>query len=405
MSKLRNIGGTQGDKFHRYKMPEIQSKIEKPNTNGQQTIVLNVKEIATALKCDPEYPTRFWGFELGAGAKYQDNSDRTCAIIKGMFYADDLTPVLDKFITMYILCPNCKLPETRLSVKQKSLHSRCASCGFNQPIDHGHRLDNFIIKKKEEDKSGKKKKKGKKNKGEEEEVESKEAAPAGEDHSLFAKSERDEVAAASKKKKEKKEETVSFATDVSAQAQALRRQQMMEAEFPQEKKRVKVGKVDTSKPEQILRAFILEKDRDVHEVLSEISRLVMGHEMSLQEKWRVTFEGLLDSQKPKTLSKQIKKQAAIFKALADSPTSQLCIITSSVRFLQAGEMERLPIMLRTFYDQDILVDDCITSWYNSPPETDGDAVGQEAAQNARQCAEVFVKWLEEDSDDESSGDD
>lgn len=393
-------------------MPALLSKIEKPHTNGQQTIVLNVKEIAQALKCDPEYPTKFWGFELGAGAKYQDNSDRTCAIIKGMFPPEELTKTLDKFIDMYILCPTCKLPETRISVKAKKVNARCASCGFNGPIEHGHRLEKQIVnlhkQQKQEDKSGKKKgKKGKKDKdGDGKSAGADASSPTGEDHSLFAKTERDEIVASDpiqKKKKEKKEEAVKFTVDVSEEAQAKRRQKMIETEFGEEKKRVKVGKVDTSKPEQVLRAFLLEKEREVHEIQSEISRLVMGHEMSLQEKWRVTFEGFLDIDKPKTLSKQIKKRAGIFKALANSSTNQLCIITSSMRFLQSGEMKRLPIMLRTFYDNDILEEGSITSWYNSPPESDGDAVGKEAAQSARNYAKVFVDWLEA-SDSESSDD-
>ena len=34
---------------------------------------------------------------------------RTCAILKGMFPPNELLKTLEKFITMFILCPNCKV--------------------------------------------------------------------------------------------------------------------------------------------------------------------------------------------------------------------------------------------------------------------------------------------------------
>eukprot|EP00808_Paulinella_micropora_P005301 g50651.t1 len=402
---LRNIGGDQGDKFFRYKMPDLMSKVEKPNTNGQQTVVLNIAEISKALKINPEYPTRFFGYELGAQATFMDTSDRTCAILKGIHQPAELRRLLEKFINMFILCPTCKLPETRLSVKKKSVYATCASCGYDGPLTHGHKLENWICTHMTTKKTGGKdkgsKKKGKKSKREDEEKEKEEQNG---DHQAKEEAPAEEEPAAAPEKAPAK---VAWTVDVSEEAQERRRQAVIEQEMQEEKTRNKlkqIGKVDTSKPEEVLRAYVTEAERQVHEVVSELERLRLSHDLSQQEKWRVFLDGLLDISKPKTLGKQIKKHKKVFLAVADNPTSKLLLITSVVRFLQGGNLSRIPIVLQALYECDVLEDSAIVSWYQSPPETDAAAVGKDVALEARKQAKIFVDWLEEEEDDEEEED-
>eukprot|EP00457_Paulinella_chromatophora_P006171 gb/GEZN01006189.1/.p1 GENE.gb/GEZN01006189.1/~~gb/GEZN01006189.1/.p1 ORF type:complete len:404 (+),score=91.49 gb/GEZN01006189.1/:218-1429(+) len=403
MSNLRNIGGDQGDKFFRYKMPDLMSKVEKPNTNGQQTVILNIAEISKALKINPEYPTRFFGYELGAQATFMDTSDRTCAILKGIHQPLELRKLLEKFIQMFILCPTCKLPETKLSCRRKNVVATCASCGYDGPLNHGHKLENWIATnlgtKKPKDKGNKKKgKKSKKGKEEEKEEEANGQDAPAEEPETVPEVEEEEVAP--------KPTKLSWTVDVSEEAQERRRRELIEQELADEKARSKlarIGKIDTSKPEEVLRAYVQESNRQVHEVVSELERLRMSHELSSQEKWRVMLEGLLDITKPKTLSKQIKVQAKNFQAVADSPTSKLLLITSAIRFLQAGQLQRMPIVLQAFHEHDVLDDASIISWHESPPETDAAAVGKDVAIQARKESKFFIDWLQredEESDDE-----
>lgn len=393
---LRNIGGDKGDKFFRYKMPDIMSKVEKPGTNGQQTVILNIAEISKAIKINPQYTTKFFGYELGAQASYQASSDRTCAVLKGIHRIDELRKLLEKFISMFILCPTCKLPEITMSAK-KSVTAICASCGFGGPLNTGHRLEKFIVNHPPsggKDKSGKKKKKkrGKKGKDRDEEP-SVEAAPSTSIPEIKASEE------APERKAPQGDTKTKWTADVSAEAQEARRQALMATETADSKRRAKVGKVDNSKPEQVLRAFTIEADRDVHQIVSELDRLRLSHDLSMQEKFRVVLEGLVDINKPKKLGKQFKKQAKVFKALAKGASEKTMLITSIVRFLQDGCLDRLPIVLQALHEKDVLDDQSVLSWAASPPEADSAAVGKTVAVEARKAAQVFVDWLEEDDEE------
>jgi len=145
-TKTKNIGGVDKDKFHRYKRPVPIIKVEKPGTNGVKTVIENMTAIAKALAIPPEYPTRFFGYELGSQATYEDSADRTCTIIKGKHTVQDLDRILEEFIKKFILCPKCKLPETKISVKKEQVRIDCRGCGFAGPLATGHRLENFITK-------------------------------------------------------------------------------------------------------------------------------------------------------------------------------------------------------------------------------------------------------------------
>lgn len=154
-----NIRRDVDDKFYRYKMPVLQTKIEGRG-NGIKTVIPNMEDVARALNRPPTYPTKFFGFELGAQTTIA--SDRY--IVNGAHQADRLRELLDAFIDKFVLCPSCKNPETEIIIKGKSGHedmSRdCKACGSITVMDMRHKLASFIVKnppqKKEKGKKGKK---------------------------------------------------------------------------------------------------------------------------------------------------------------------------------------------------------------------------------------------------------
>ena len=160
MSSL-NIGGDKSDASYRYKMPALVTKIEGRG-NGIKTVILNMAELAKSLHIHPAYPTKFFGIELGAQSKYSAASDR--AVVNGAHQPGDLAKILERFIQQFILCPRCKLPELKMSVKS-SIKIDCAACGHNATIKTTHKLAQYMIKnppsalKEEEDAKAKKSKK------------------------------------------------------------------------------------------------------------------------------------------------------------------------------------------------------------------------------------------------------
>lgn len=208
-----NIGRDNADQSYRYKMPKLFTKIEGRG-NGIKTVIVNMTEIAKALKIHPDYPTHYFGIEAGAQARYTAKDER--AVVNGSHTPTDLAKMLDKFIEIFVLCPTCKLPETRMKVKQSRIKIDCAACGYNGVLDTPHKLATYILKnppnkldepgtdgkkkkKDDGDKDEDKKKKKKKSESDEEE--------AGDGEKKKKTETEDGEKSEKKKKKKKKEET------------------------------------------------------------------------------------------------------------------------------------------------------------------------------------------------------
>ncbi|XP_026192593.1 eukaryotic translation initiation factor 5 [Cyclospora cayetanensis] len=138
-----NIPRDKEDPNYRYKMPKLLSKIEGRG-NGIRTNVYNMGEIARALKRPPMYPTKFFGCELGAMVKFEENEEK--ALINGAHTEQDLVAILDKFIQMYVLCEGCELPEIDIMVKKGVLLCKCNACGYSGTLDNTHKAATYMAK-------------------------------------------------------------------------------------------------------------------------------------------------------------------------------------------------------------------------------------------------------------------
>ena len=164
-----NIAGTTpvDDPEYRYKMPAVYGKIEGSG-NGIKTAIPNISDVGLSLHRAPGEVNKFFGCELGAQTTYSEDTDR--AIVNGAHTDDTLQKLMHRYIELFVLCPNCGLPETEYKIKNDCIWHRCAACGSKEMVDMGHKLTNYILAqdkkaKKEAKSKGKKDKKGKKGKG------------------------------------------------------------------------------------------------------------------------------------------------------------------------------------------------------------------------------------------------
>merc|ERR1712190_521792 len=52
---------------------------------------------------------------------------------------------LDKFISMYVLCANCRLPEIDMVVNKRGfVVATCKACGWNGDLDNMHKVATYI---------------------------------------------------------------------------------------------------------------------------------------------------------------------------------------------------------------------------------------------------------------------
>ena len=163
------------DPSYRYKMPRILAKVEGRG-NGIKTVLVNVTDVATSLNREASEITKFFGCELGSQTTFSQETDR--AIVNGAHNAPDLQSHLCRYIENFVLCQNCRLPETNYSIKAGMVSQKCLACGHKGTVDMTHKLTTFIIahhKKAKEiaakaEKGGDKKKKDKKDAASEEKI-------------------------------------------------------------------------------------------------------------------------------------------------------------------------------------------------------------------------------------------
>merc|ERR1712057_154928 len=142
---MLNIPSTNTDPSYRYKMPRLVTKIEGRG-NGIKTCVVNMTDVARALKRPPSYTTKFFGCELGAQSTFtakDGEGDR--AIVNGAHETNVCQKLLDKFIDLYVLCQNCHLPEIDLYVKKGIIQGACKACGWRGDLDNVHKLATYIV--------------------------------------------------------------------------------------------------------------------------------------------------------------------------------------------------------------------------------------------------------------------
>jgi translation initiation factor 5 len=164
-----NIAGSSpvDDPEYRYKMPAVFGKIEGSG-NGIKTAIPNISDVASSLHRAPGEVNKFFGCELGAQTTYAEDTDR--AIVNGAHTDDTLQKLIHRYIELFVVCPNCRLPETDYKIKNECIWHKCAACGAKEMVDMSHKLCNYILAqdkkaKKEAKSKGKKDKKDKKKGG------------------------------------------------------------------------------------------------------------------------------------------------------------------------------------------------------------------------------------------------
>jgi translation initiation factor 2 subunit 2 len=105
----------------------------QPDANivGNRTVWKNFSAIAAALRRDPRQMMIVIAKELGA-AMTIENDGR--AIIFGKKDNTSIKNVLNYYIKMYVTCPVCGSPDTKLIKEKKILFLVCEACGARTPV-------------------------------------------------------------------------------------------------------------------------------------------------------------------------------------------------------------------------------------------------------------------------------
>lgn len=144
--KTINIDRNSTDVFYRYKMPEIEIKVEGRG-NGIKTVLVNIEEISKSLDRKPWHLTKYLSYELGTLGSFDEVTRKH--IINGSHTKEKVQEHIFRFIEEFILCKSCERnPETVLFTdsNRKQIQQRCKACGKVNTIKTQNKLGKILLR-------------------------------------------------------------------------------------------------------------------------------------------------------------------------------------------------------------------------------------------------------------------
>jgi len=428
-----NIRRDVADPFYRYKMERLQAKIEGKG-NGIKTVIVNLSNVADQLARPGNYVIKYFGFELGAQTNIDPKDDRW--IINGAHDASKLQDYLDGFINKFVLCKECKNPETVINLKDQKILMDCKACGKISTADPTQKLTAFILKsapkKGKKDKSTKKAdRKARKEAERNGTLEDNDAngdgnspGGSGSDHDADENGNDDadgnsddeltrKINAEAKElnEPEVKDKDIQWSVDMSEEAIKARAKAL-----PDDLKASLVLEDDDEEKEgssyDVLGKWIEEKAAAEGHVskVKDVDIFIKAKELGIESKHKtctVLAQCIFDDD----IVKQIPARAAMLKKMITSERHEKSFLGGLERFIGLDKPNLIPVVsaiLLSAYNADVLSEEVLTAWGNKASKKYVDLA---TSRKVRKSAEKFLEWLanaesdDDDDDDEDEEDD
>ena len=120
-SKVRVIEGDN----ERFEIPEIEGRFE-----GKKTVLTNFFQIASHLRRTPEHFLKFLTKELATKAILEGER----VILNMKVSSKKINPKIKKYVEEFVLCKECKKPDTKFVKEGRLTSLYCLACGAKHPI-------------------------------------------------------------------------------------------------------------------------------------------------------------------------------------------------------------------------------------------------------------------------------
>ena len=109
----------------RWTMPEPEILLE-----GNQTILRNFSSIVDSMDRDPNHVYQFLINELGTSG----TQENTRILLKGRVPPKRIKEKIVAYVKNYILCDQCRAPDTRFIKEDRTTLLKCQACGATRPV-------------------------------------------------------------------------------------------------------------------------------------------------------------------------------------------------------------------------------------------------------------------------------
>lgn len=336
-------------------------------------------------------------------------------IVNGSHDATKLQDLLDGFIRRYVLCPECDNPETELLVNAKkgSISQGCKACGFHGPIEVNHKVNTFILKNPPNLNpaaqgssltEGKRSKRSKKT-GENgvDTVNNTSSSGDAEATATQGTGENDGFVRNVSVAEEEDDEGTTWTADISEAAVRARMQDLTDGA-----KNMTISD-DTEKTEKerldIFYDFVKARRDDnqlenvqIHkELANEAERLDVALKAPL-----VLAELLFSAN---IIQELRKHRNLLLRFTHNNLKAQRYLMGGLEQIVSLHSdklLDKVPGILKLFYDSDILEEKTILDWATKVSKK---YVSKDISEKIHEKAKPFVQWLQEAEEEESSSDD
>ena len=119
------------------KLPPIRTggerfQVPEPDvmTDGKNTVIRNFQEITSVLRREPDHVIQFLAKEFGCPGVL----DLPRAVLKSRLTKDQIAQRLREYTAKFVICSECKRPDTHLKKEGRLTLLICEACGAQRPV-------------------------------------------------------------------------------------------------------------------------------------------------------------------------------------------------------------------------------------------------------------------------------
>lgn len=109
----------------RFEVPKVKGHVE-----GVKTIITNFSQICDVLRRKKEHLAKFLSRELAAQAIIENER----IIFNRKLNSEQINEKIKEYVDEFIICPQCKKPDTELIKQGEFVFLRCLACGAKHPV-------------------------------------------------------------------------------------------------------------------------------------------------------------------------------------------------------------------------------------------------------------------------------
>ena len=109
----------------RFEIPKVTGHLQ-----GSKTVISNFAQIVDALHREPQHLLKYLQRELASPAEIEGPR----LVLKRKISASQINAKIVQYANEFVLCPDCKKPDTKLVKEDRFLYLRCTACGAKHPI-------------------------------------------------------------------------------------------------------------------------------------------------------------------------------------------------------------------------------------------------------------------------------